>query len=62
MKHASRSHSHPLRAKVRSLGFNPDYLTAEEQEELVAIDKILTSTSDIAFATSAARDAQQLLV
>jgi hypothetical protein len=27
--------------QVRSLGFDPDYLTAEEQEELLAIEALL---------------------
>lgn len=43
MKHASRISTQSVQVRVRRLGFNPDYLTATEQEELVAIEEILGS-------------------
>lgn len=42
MKHASRIPAPPLQGRIRRLGFNPDCLTATEQEEFVALEEILS--------------------
>jgi hypothetical protein len=60
MKHASRIPTHPLQVRIRRLGFNPNYLTAAEQQELITLEEILSSEDRGDYAE--AQPAQKLLV
>jgi hypothetical protein len=62
MKHASRISTQSLQVRIRRLGFNPDYLTAAEQEELIAIEEILSSQQEQTPASNPRGVRQRLLV
>lgn len=62
MKHASRISTSSVQVRIRRLGFNPEYLTAAEQEELVAIEEILNAQQEKAAGYQEGDGLQRLLV
>jgi hypothetical protein len=62
MKHASRISTQALQVRIRRLGFNPDHLTAAEQEELIAIEETLSAQQEQTPAPPQRGGRQRLLV